>query len=36
MPDTLYPTQVVQGDDGDCYYLRIIEEGGDKRIIFFI
>lgn len=35
MPDTLYPSQVVLGDDGDCYYLRIIEEGDDKRIIFY-
>lgn len=35
MPHTLYPSQVVQGDDGDCYYLRIIEEGDDKRIIFY-
>lgn len=35
MPHTLYPSQVVQGDDGDCYYFRIIEEGDDKRIIFY-
>ncbi len=35
MPDTLYPSQVVQGDDGDCYYPRIIGEGDDKRIIFY-
>lgn len=35
MVDTLYPSQVVQGDDGDCYYLRIIEEGDEKRIIFY-
>lgn len=35
MPNTLYPSQVVQGDDGDCYYLRIIEEGDEKRIIFY-
>ncbi len=35
MPDILYPTQVVRGDDGDCYYFRKIEEGDDKRIIFY-
>lgn len=35
MPDTLHPSQAVQGDDGDCYYFQIIGEGDDKRIIFY-
>lgn len=28
-------SRMVQGDDGDCYYLRIVEEGDDKRIVFY-
>ncbi|MCM1246353.1 MAG: DUF5050 domain-containing protein [Roseburia sp.] len=35
IPDTLYPSQVVQGDDGNCYYFRIIEKGDEKKIIFY-